>query len=666
VGLPETFPAEQTEPKDVLQVSDRQQCLSLDFGSPQPVLLKRARDDPQPSADVEEPGMCSGLPNPHLDEIVKLDSKPKSVLRPITGEIRAGKNSYVYDAHTYHTKVPPQGIEKLIEYYTNPGDVVLDPFSGSGMTGVAATNLNRRAILVDLSPAACFIASNLIAPTEPRPYLDAVHAILRMSEELERRLYSTTCRECHDRAVQLYTVWSFGALCSRCGREFTIWDVARDVKPKIRECKIKSEFNCPHCGRLVEKKTLVRTRRYPVQIGYHCCGSRQQERMSAPDAQDVELLADIDREGIPKDLWYPTDRFPRGVNTGQAIRAGITSIDKVYTKRALWAMAYLWDKAIRWPDPFIRSKLVFTLTSLYQRVTLLSEFRFWGGSGNIANYNVPAISNEQNVFRTFERKARTISWYLESAPRVPREFRLSTQSACHIPQLPDDSVDYIFTDPPFGGNINYSEMNFLWESWLRSFTDNREEIVVNRAQGKDVSAYQGLLTQAFREMKRVLKPGAWLSVVFHNSSARVWQALQEALHDAGFTIDGTQTFDKRHGTFKQFVSDNAVGYDLVLHCRKSRPNATHDARHDEATMDGVMAFIIDRLGREPERYLVSYLHVKREDELDYRRLYSEWLSHSIRNSDIRIDFPRFRSLVDGVRLKRGPPASKLQATGILH
>ncbi len=192
---------------------------------------------------------------------------------------------------------------------------------------------------------------------------------------------------------------------------------------------------------------------------------------------DRANLESIERAGVPPELWYPTDAFPEGVNTRQPIAAGITSVDKAYTTRALWMMAYLWQKAQEFPDPLIRSKLQFTLTSLYQRVTLFSEFRFWGGSGNTANFNVPAIINEQNVIAAFERKAKTIAWYLrEERPDLP-QAQVSTQSACHLTQLSDKSVDYIFTDPPFGGNINYSEMNFLWESWLRTHTDCTEEAV---------------------------------------------------------------------------------------------------------------------------------------------------------------------------------------------
>ena len=79
---------------------------------------------------------------------------------PFAQSVKAGKNSPIYNAHSYHTKVPPEGIVPYIEHYTGPGDLILDPFCGSGMTGVAALMTGRHAILNDLSPAAVHIARN--------------------------------------------------------------------------------------------------------------------------------------------------------------------------------------------------------------------------------------------------------------------------------------------------------------------------------------------------------------------------------------------------------------------------------------------------------------------------------------------------------------------------
>jgi SAM-dependent methyltransferase len=563
---------------------------------------------------------------------------------PFAGEIRAGKNTYVYDAHTYHTKVPPGGIAQLIEYYTKPGDTVLDPFCGSGMTGVAAAPLDRKVLLNDISPAAVFIARHLNSPIDSRKYMTAVRAVVADAQVLEATLYNTQCRSCGISVPMLYMVWSYGVICPFCDKEFLLWDVARDEKPSVRESKILSAFECPHCGKRLTKRGLKRTKRCPVQVGYKCCGRGPKEQTAPLNERDHQTLYEIEKAGIPADLWYPTARFPDGINTRQPIAAGIERVDHAYTTRALHAMAWLWQKAKEYPDPELSGKLLFTLTSLYQRVTLFSEFRFWGGSSNTANYNVPFISNEQNVFRTFLRKANTISWYFESASpkRAPVDIRVA--SACDLKHIADKSVDYIFTDPPFGGNINYSEMNFLWESWLNDYTDTREEAIINSVLGKDEENYQLLLSRAFSECKRVLKERSWLTIVFHNSSQSVWAALERAVRDAGFSVLGSQTFDKTHGTFKQFVSDNAVGYDLVLHCRVSS-GAAQPARRIDNVESAIRQFVKARLAAEPSRYRVRYLHVNRTDEWDLRKLYSEWLAASKIAKDALIGFEEFRDCV---------------------
>jgi predicted RNA-binding Zn-ribbon protein involved in translation (DUF1610 family) len=574
--------------------------------------------------------------------------------KPFSGNIRAGKNTYVYDAHTYHTKVPPEGIAKLIEYYTTPGQAILDPFCGSGMTGVAAGNLGRKVLLSDLSPAAAFIARHLNTPIDADTYLRAVRAVIQDGAEWEANLYNTPCRSCGALTPMLYMVWSYGVICPECKREFILWDVARDERPDVRESKILSEFPCPHCGSHLKKRGIKRTRRYPVQVGYKCCGRGLKEQTAELCEHDREVLARIETSGIPKDVWYPKDHFPKGINTRQPIAAGIERVDQAYTPRALRAMAWLWQHAQQWPDPEISGKLLFTLTSLYQRVTLFSEFRFWGGSGNTANYNVPFISNEQNVFRTFARKAKTISWYFHSAPRLERDVDVRTASACDLRHICDQSVDYVFTDPPFGGNINYSEMNFLWESWLRQHTETHDEAIINSVQGKGVGEYRNLLARAFGECRRVLKDEGWMTVIFHNSSRDVWAALQGAISDAGFAVRGTQTFDKEHGTFKQFVSDNAVGYDLVLHCRKSKHPGT-SRQNGNALYQDIAGFVRERVTNHPDRYRVHYLHVARTDEWDFRKLHAEWLADSLAENGSLIDFEEFRNrakpVVAGLKVK---------------
>ena len=619
----------------------------FDISVPQQPKVLKPRLDERGRAESISPEFYLS-PNPYLGDFVAPFNPPKLVTEPYLQNISSGKNTYVYDAHTYHTKVPPQGIGQLIDYYTQPGDVVLDPFCGSGMTGVAAVEKGRKAILSDLSPAAAFIAYNLTTPLDASRYQEAIQQMLQSTKDLEEKLYHTHCRTCGKLVPMLYMVWSYSASCKYCNQEFIIWDVACDERANVRESKIRQEFNCPHCTMYLKKRELKRTNRKPVLVGYRCCQKGLKEQKASPDEHDLRVLKLVEQEKIPQGLWYPTDPLPDGMNTKQPINAGIATVDKMYTTRARWAMAYLWALASQWPDLEVKPKLLFTLTSLYQRVTVFSEFRFWGGSSNTANYNVPAIMNEQNVFKTFERKAETISWYFRNAPKVNRQVRISTQSACHLTQLPDKSIDYVFTDPPFGGNINYSEMNFLWESWLGTYTITTEEAIMNKTQGKGVEQYKQLLTQSFSEIRRVMKDEAWLTIVFHSSSAHVWHALQEAIHLAGFSIEGSQTFDKKHGTFKQFVSNNAVGYDLVLHCRKSLRQTELRVNTEYTSQQQALEFIRQAITAASDQYTVQYLHVSRKKEFDYRRLYSEWLACTLLGTAINLSFEEFRALIDQV------------------
>jgi DNA modification methylase len=623
--------------------SQEQLCLSL-LKEPSLHLL----DKPRQVADFS---CYSPYLNQALQEFVRLhrtDGRPSHVTAP-SGHISAGKNTYAYDAHTYHTKVPPEAIVRLIKHYTEPGDLILDPFCGSGMTGVAALQLGRKSILIDLSPAATFIALNFVTPVDWRKYMEAVETILTSTHDEETALYGTYCRVCGKLVPMEYMVWSYGAICPHCSREFVLWDVARDEREDIRESKIKSEFSCPSCGKRLVKRTLQRTKLYPVQVGYRCCDSGLRESQVVPDEHDLEVIKASDSVGVPKELWYPTVALPEGLNTRQAIVHGLDSLDDLYTTRNLRAVARLWDIARRWRDGEFSLKVMFTVTSLYQRVTRLSEFRFWGGSGNMANYNVPMIFNEQNVFRVFRRKARTIRDYLATTkPHPDTVFCISTQSATDLSTIPDNSIDYIFTDPPFGGNINYSEMNYLWEAWLNVFTNTTEEVIINRAQNKTLETYRELMTKSLREMHRVLKPGQWLTLVFHNSSARVWAAIQDALWAGGFAIMSTQILDKRHGTFKQFVSDNAVGYDLMLHCQKyQRDSSTvQSMKAKSSSRASIREFVEHIVQHHADEFIVRYLHVNRRNELDTRKLYSLWLKEQIEAGKIvDLDYEEFRRIV---------------------
>ena len=118
----------------------------------------------------------------------------------------------------------------------------------------------------------------------------------------------------------------------------------------------------------------------------------------------------------------------------------------------------------------------------------------------------------------------------------------------------------------------YSELNFLWEAWLRVFTNNQPEAVINAVQHKGLYEYQALMQGCFDEFFRVLKPGRWMTVEFHNSQNAVWNAIQEALQRAGFVIADVRILDKKQQTFKQVTTTAAVKQDLIISAYKPNGN----------------------------------------------------------------------------------------------
>jgi DNA modification methylase len=561
---------------------------------------------------------------------------------PIEGQ-SAGKNTYTYDAHTYHTKVPPQGIAQIIHHYLPNGGLVLDPFGGSGMTGVASEILGIDCVLNELSPAAAFISRCFTMSTNPDDYRAAVAAVMKELTELRRVLYQTTCRECGLETESRYTVWSYRVCCSECKEEFQLWDHCREYGTRVRDHKILSEFPCPSCSRILKKSRLKRTVAEPVQIGYMCCGSRQSEVTHPLNKDDLIRIAESDSGKHLVKGWFPTLPLPEGVNLAQPRVHGLDTIDKLYTRRNLSALSAIWQTIHRADDLSIASFLAFTFTSLYRRVSRLSEFRFWGGSGNTARLNVPFIFDEANVFLSFERKARTILDHLETtAQKYTATSAVRIGSATDLSTIPNDSIDLIFTDPPFGANINYSDMNFLWESWLGEFTDTKHEAIINRVQGKGVDEYKVLMRSSLQECHRVLRDGHWMIVVFMNSSASVWSALNEAIHDAGFVIVSADVFDKKHGTFKHYVSANTPGADLVLHCLKTSSLKAPDTENSVDSSQSIKNFLNQQ---DLSVNTTRYLHVDRADELDIRRLYSDWLANQITNGGVFADFQMFRETV---------------------
>ncbi|MBN1874413.1 MAG: site-specific DNA-methyltransferase, partial [Anaerolineae bacterium] len=528
---------------------------------------------------------------------------------PFAQPVKAGKNSPIYNAHSYHTKVPPEGIVPYIKHYTAPGDLVLDPFCGSGMTGVAALMSGRHAILNDLSPAAAHIAYNYCTPVDVDALKREFARIQAAVKEEFDWLYGTTCDRCGGPATIQYTIWSDVFECGRCRAPLVLWELA--VAPYSG--KVQQIFTCPECGKQQNKKGLRRLSSVPVITNYACPSCKPGRNEHPTTEAEKQRLADIETKSIP--YWYPKDEFPLGRQT-RKIRhgtAGISHINEMYTYRNVRALSRLWAEFQVVPDSRLQMALQFTFTAIALTSTKMYAYRDTRKGGiHKGTLYVPSLNCEMNVLESINRKVNELISVLSGIKYTGVAY-VRNDSATNLGEVVDESIDYIFTDPPFGHNLQYAELNFVWESWLHQFTDWSQDCVMNYVHKKDLNFYSRMMTQAFVEMYRVLKPGRWASIVFHNTDDTIWQAIQKSAQTAGFEVVNAMAFDKRQGTFNQvnMGKDSAAGFDVVLNLNKLHQAGTNSKAKPATDIEIEIArAIASHLAGSPliEHRTTQYLH----------------------------------------------------------
>jgi predicted RNA-binding Zn-ribbon protein involved in translation (DUF1610 family) len=570
---------------------------------------------------------------------------------PFAADVSEGKNDPIYNAHSYHTKVPHKAIMRYVLHYTDPGDVVFDGFCGTGMTGVAAqlcadrgavqslgyrvdeeglvydgdqaiSRLGaRKAVLVDLSPAATFIAYNYNTPVDVATFEREAGRILREVEEECGWMYETWHPHCeHPQRVKgriNYTVWSDVFVCPQCGEEMVFWDVALDGEAG----RVRSSFPCPDCGAEQSKRSLERAwetvydpvlnqvmrraKQVAVLINYSV-GRRRHEKVL--DTEDLAVIQQIEEGDIP--YWFPTDRMPEGDESRRNDDIGMTHIQHFYTRRNLWVLSALWQRICS-AHFAVRSLLEFCFTANLRSVTRLASiafsYYFRGGGGPInagtkGTLYVSSTIPEVQVIRAFRGRANRFAKLFRrpiSRNLIVSNTLVASQSSTSLVSVMDQTMDYVFVDPPFGGNLMYSELSFYWEAWLCTFTNSRPEAVVNKVQRKALSEYQRLMEQCFREFYRVLKPGRWMTVEFHNSQNRVWNAIQEAILRTGFMVADVRTLDKKQGSFKQYTTTSATKQDLIISAYKPRTGFERRFQAQAGTPDGAWSFVRQHLAQLP-------------------------------------------------------------------
>lgn len=538
---------------------------------------------------LSDPPYYTACPNPWINDFIKeweaekpslvATGKRKAIFEvrePYSQDISVGKNNKIYNSHSYHTKVPHPAIMRLLYHYTQPGDIVYDGFAGTGMTGVASglcdgsskevienhiNNGARHCVCSDLSPIASFISYNLNI-NNTRKFLSFSKALEQIKNE-----YSYLYRTKHTNGQYgeiRYVVWSDQITCPHCGRELLFWDTF----VKYGEGVVVDDGVCSHCGGLIPRKSAKKVfettydkyldesvsivSAVPVLINYSFSGKRYTKK---PDAEDIQLYQEIaDKKNSS---WVPTDSLIDGDKMGDPKAKGILHTHQFYNSRTLFLLSKIWERCDLDNWFCLTNSISRNLTKLNRFV--VNKYNLFGRINGPLSGTLypPSEVVEQNVFDLLEERQSDVdSFRFENVIQVG--------DALHNRTMPDESVDYIFTDPPFGHNIMYSELNFLSEAWLKVKTNNEDEAIENKTQSKDISSYMHLMSDAFKDYYRILKPGKWITVEFSNPSAAIWNAIQTAIQTAGFVVANVCSFDKVHGGQKSMRYTTTVKEDLII------------------------------------------------------------------------------------------------------
>ena len=548
-------------------------------------------------------GYYSSGPNPNLRRFVEEHATPHDPetddydVPPFDRPITTTKATAIYNMHTYWSKKPHDAIRQYIRHFTEPGNIVLDPMCGSGGTALATLMEGRAAIAIDLSPAATFITRNYCTPVD----LDGLQ---RAFEQVEAKvksdiewLYQTQCDRCQGTATTGYSLHSQVFRCPRCLARVPLFDcIDKKVsKQGKRHGRGRSQKLCPFClERGFEEPIVARgeAKLGPVMVlvSYLCAegckpkrSSRrhndiQLEKREAFVNHDMEKLAQVEAVSVPH--WFPTHSFIRGDRYHRdGLRYNnVDTVDDLYTKRNLWALSAILEAIQGLPAADVRDPLLFCFSSMCLFVSRMHQDNV-GTGGNITKgtYYIPPTFKEMHVWESFARKYGAIRRGIEAlnASGPATNLLVSTDSACAIPSIPANSVDYIFTDPPYAGNVQYAELNFLWEVWLGFDTGwHDQEIIVNEKRGKTDVDWTRMMRQAMNECYRVLKPGRWISLCYHDASAGTWQLTQDLMAETGFIAEHSDIalyIDTDQKSFNQLMADKVTRRDLVINFRKPCP-----------------------------------------------------------------------------------------------
>lgn len=525
----------------------------------------------------------------------KVPKVEKSDVIHLNRQIPPEAHTPMYNWHKFWSRKTWNVVAEFIKHYSKPGDIVFDPFAGSGVVAMEALKQKRRVIICDLLPVATEIARLTIKPIPEAKLIDAFRRVEAKVKDKILGLYKTKCR--------------------KCGKEFpftcSVWQ-----NHKMTEVRYQA---CPNCADRRNKNTK-------------------------PTKEDLDLLNHLENKTIKE--WYPKN--PLYYPDGQPFKEKqqYESLDELFTKRNLQALAWLMDAIEQEPNKDLRDFLKIGFTSMVHLATKmmpLSEaghFTPFSSFWNQQSYWYAPKFMEQNVWLKFDsaingpqglRRAKIDSnkYYQDVKFAKNYEEVLKGEADVYIyngsslelmAEIGKGKVDYIFTDPPYDSSIQYGELSYLWNAWLTKDDKYLEyiianEVIHNEKQHKDFGVYHGMLKDSFLKMFDVLKPGKYLTVTFHNPTFKVRNATIRAGVFAGFEFQKVHHQELARASAKSLLQPfgSAQG-DFYLRFYKpkykeavTKQEVIDEKRFEKIVVDTTINLLAERAEETPYTIIINFI-----------------------------------------------------------
>ena len=418
-------------------------------------------------------------------------------------------------------------------------------------------------------------------------------------------------------------------ICQACAHKFD----------PLSETFDEGSYTCQHCKRdsaLIETMRAGQTMRERLVAIEYWCDCRQARLYKSPDANDMANLAQIQEtwDALDARAIFPKQNILEGASSARWRAHNYAQYYQVFNTRQLLAFNYLIEGIRAIPEEEYRHAFFTVFSNSLEYNNMMTPYNYphrklhhlfnyhampltttpvenavWGagkeGAGTFVNCyqryrKAKEYSNQpfdkfknadgaiQTIYARQEKIAPTLVSSFDELKRTPRGALLLCGDSAHLSAIPNATIDFVITDPPYFDSIHYSELSNFFYVWLRECVQQpyfsaenvptKQEAIVNDVMAKGEQEYQDLLTAVFKECARVLKPNGKLIFTFHHTKWRAWWTALMALSVSGFQVTDSFPVMSEYKVNPHILNKQTLDMDLILICHKkaltvARPSA---------------------------------------------------------------------------------------------